>query len=122
MKNNFESQREIHHALWVDGETVIGEYKFKVIDDSINIMIDNVWAMTSESFFNFKTFEIYHEPKWYENIPEAGTFVIDEDGNMYVMFKVEEYDLNRCIKPPRRLTKQEIQVYLDNAPEGEEDE
>ena len=75
---------------------------------------------------------IYTPPKWYDNIPEGGVlchvwdtdedYVSREVVNKYIQdphhpFVVDDGSSYECAAP---LTKQEIQVLLDNAPEGEQ--
>lgn len=97
-----------------------------------------VTGQLNRSDFNFsyyQDYEIYKEPKWYDNIPDKGTLcwisskVADVFPSMAVGLVVKhEPDSNYAAKfelksgarcySARPLTKQEIQAFMDNAPES----
>lgn len=70
---------------------------------------------------------IYKAPEWYDNIPEGGVLCRwGSDGPALIMHGVDKdgwfIDKNgETYSDATPLTKQEIQVLLDNAPEGEKE-
>jgi hypothetical protein len=64
-----------------------------------------------------KNWSTYKEPKWYENIPDDGVLCwFGEAKAVCIVFPViPNTDFNASNYTP--LTKQEIQVFMDNAPE-----
>jgi len=114
---------EIYKAL-IDGETMKAFlHSVKLVE---NVLIDTDSGRISNQAFEVPSnWQIYKEPKWYENIPEGGVLCLCNDGLMVqikwhedgVLYKMagNTYTLD-FVKP---LTKQEIQVFMDNAPEAE---
>ena len=124
------NQREIYEAL-LAGETLISS----VSKDRIKLNDEGglVWVGSGEechsSFMIIDIWQIYKEPKWYENIPEGGVLCSgnDDEDKDDVLCVIEEYfgskrnykfrDGDLGWKNAIPLTKQEIQVFMDNAPE-----
>jgi len=118
-----KNQRKIYEALLV-GETLISSAKGEKV--KLNNEDRLVWADSGErshsSFVEPEKWSIYKEPKWYENIPEGGVLCW-VSGNIHVITeyeKLNEYGFkitkSHWCKNPKPLTKQEIQVFMDNAP------
>ena len=127
------NQREIYEAL-LAGETLTSE--------GVDVFFKNGELRTSEGIRCTYTFvypedwQIYKEPaKWYENIPDGGvlcvcgtsesirlieSFVlkcISPDSAAVPIFRTKDYDGGDWWYLCRPATKQEIQVFMENAPE-----
>ena len=121
-----KNQREIYEAL-LAGETLEGHsdlIKFK--EGELVSLINNnrhpAWVFNHPG-----KWQIHKEPKWYENIPDGGVLCWCKDGesdkesigqinekgkaNGYYTASYKHW----IYATP--LTKQEIQAYLNNAPE-----
>lgn len=118
------NQREIYEAL-LAGETLIntetGNMKI-VMDVNGYIKYSDGSPCDINELMTPDVWQIYKEPKWYENIPEGGVLCLTE----YGVRKITAYDgviyyvgdrINRYEKADP-LTKQEIQLFLSNAPGG----
>ena len=105
------NQREIYEAL-LAGETLIheGGMKAKLINGRF---ISSDYYLSQPYFYTTDNWQIYKEPKWYENIPEGGVLCWY---NKYicVIYIADQLAAKHKYTP---LTKQEIQVFMDNAPE-----
>ncbi len=124
-----KNQREIYEVL-LAGETLINAAKFTVrLKDNgdLEYAEDRIYGNVFNAVFKYvEDWQIYKEPKWYENIPDGGVLCWvknREDRSFYAnphtirTFSGSHYigyELWLFAKP---LTKQEIQVFIDNAPE-----
>lgn len=87
---------------------------------------------SNQETWHFKCYEdwiIYKEPKWYENIPKDKLLCWfwendgdNQDNRARILLEYSERhgfisDNGTAWKNCRRLTKQEIQLFMDNAPE-----
>ena len=70
-----------------------------------------------------QVWQIYKEPKWYENIPDSGVLCRCNDG---LIVDITESSASRLINKKGSfftfdfvtpLTKQEIQAFMENAPD-----
>jgi len=121
-----KNQRVIYEAL-LAGEVLTSE--------GVDVFFKNGELRTSEggrctyTFVYPEDWQIYKEPKWYENIPE-GSFIPckvwdnKKDVRYAFVAGITDYkdffyktSAGGAWKNAERLTKQEIQIYLDNAPE-----
>jgi len=119
-----KNQREIYEAL-LDGESLMHtETKVKVRLNADDLLIrEDTKDLTSITFISYVEWQIYKEPKWYENIPEGGVLCW-VSGNIHVITEYEKLDeigfkinAGHWCKNPKPLTKQETQVFMNNAPE-----
>jgi hypothetical protein len=127
------SQAEIYAAL-LAGETLIsefGEMKMKLVGGKLKCI--NKKLCDNQTFQAPENWHIYKKPEWYENIPEGGVLckVWDYAESVYAYEVIKEYRRsesdyfhyfkgeNANWKNAQPLTKQEIQVFLNNVPEGE---
>ena len=121
-----KNQREIYEAL-LAGETLIRDSLFKIkLRPGENVDINSSLFLL---LFDYpEAWQIYKEPKWYENIPEGGVLCWCTDGvlnfpEIIISYKDEterkfsfrSKDSHYSNAIP--LTKQEIQNFMDNAPE-----
>jgi len=122
------SQREIYEAL-LTGETLVSAFnniKVKLVDGALKDISGK--GQDDQTFRAPDNWDIYKEPKWYENIPEGGVLCwccknVDSAKYLRIIIKKDNntsfWDNN---KEPWGfaipLTKQEIQVFMDNAPEA----
>ena len=130
-----ENQREIYEAL-LAGETLIHAKGFKLIMLENGVMVDAKTLLRKEQHFTWpEDWQIYTIPKWYENIPDGGvlcvcgtsesirlieSFVlkcISPDSAAVPIFRTKDYDGGDWWYLCRPATKQEIQVFMENAPE-----
>jgi hypothetical protein len=130
--NNYE---EIIDALKA-GETLINVsfQKIKLEHGSIVDEKGNILLASMPKFNNPSIWQIYKEPKWYENIPDGGvlcvcgtsksirlieSFVLEPSpsSNSMPVFRTKDYDEGDWWYLCRPATLQEIQVFMDNAPE-----
>ena len=124
-----KNQREIYKAL-LAGEWLVSSFGgFARFNDN-NQLVDEVGNRFIEhSFKRPEDWEVYMRPKWYENIPDDGVLCwvseLNEAPLKYpVLIDAYKKDLARPFKNTvyhfpyaGPLTKQEIQVFMDNAPE-----
>jgi len=115
------NQKEIYEAL-LDGETLINVTFNKVHLNEEDFLVSERGEILDIKFINPNLWQIYKEPKWYENIPEGGVLCW-VSGNLQIVRaydKAYEYGFmiteGHCCKNPTPLTKQETQVFMDNAP------
>jgi len=126
------NQRDIYAAL-LAGETLMhNETKVKVMLNTDGLLIrEDTKDLTSITFISYVEWQIYTKPRWYENIPEGGVLCWigdDEDTlNSKIAFRIilDTAKTRGGFKAAEGfwgyaepLTKQEIQVYLKNAPEN----
>ena len=110
------NQREIYEAL-LAGETLIHTKS----QGKIYLTSSNVLSRGDFNLSHWETFEIYKEPKWYENIPEGGVLCWNIDSSNGESSEYTSIIHNNTVangKDFQPLTKQEIQVFMDNAPEN----
>lgn len=129
------NQREIYEAL-LAGETLTRDDTAFVKLNDAGLLVD---AGTGEhdkwEFYPWEPWQIYKEPAWYENIPEGGVLCwcgtskslrliessvnksLSLDSNVATVFRTKDYDESDWWLLCRPATKQEIQVFMDNAPE-----
>ena len=118
--NNYE---EVIDALKA-GETLINFKFLKVkLEDGELVSVEKLKPFIEHPNFNRpQLWQIYKEPKWYENIPEGGVLCWNIDGvgrqSEYVSAIRNDTVIDKSNFKP--LTKQEIQVFMDNAPEAEQ--
>jgi len=109
-----KNQRKIYEAL-LAGETLIKSYPLiaeKVKLDKRDELIDaDTGKLVSKTFNNYADWEIYKEPKWYDNTPDGGVLCWIK-GDIFLIYNNSPF---ANLATP--LTKQEIQVFMDNAPE-----
>ena len=124
-----KNQREIYEAL-LEGETLISVnfIKVKLKDDNLDITSIKETHISNAIFKNPNEWQIYKEPKWYENFPDGGVLCWCSDGvNKFVDIIIEhkpendrEYSFrtsNSHWPNATPLTLQEISVFVTNAPE-----
>ena len=124
------NQREIYEAL-LAGETLIhkGGMKAKLINGGF---IPSDGYLSQPYFYTTDNWQIYKEPKWYENIPEGGVLCWCTDGvlnfpEIIVSYKDETersfsfHSKDSHYQNAKPFTLQEIQVFIDNAPENKND-
>lgn len=125
-----ENYEEIIDALKA-GETLIGRQsarKFKLKRGKLLCIDGEQEKYVSYDFSYPQNWQIYKEPKWYENIPEGGVLCWVKNGSQYDCVRVTSYEKDVMYGwrtgsggfdgKPKPLTKQEIQVFMDNAPEA----
>lgn len=123
-----KNQREIYEAL-LAGETLINDAHFTIKlkeDGNLDYAEDRVYGSVFNAVFKYvEDWQIYKEPKWYENIPEGKVLCLQ--GKVLIAIKGYDSAAHKCISvigsyyTPEKLvplTKQEIQVFMDNAPEA----
>ena len=123
------NQREIYEAL-LAGEILIRKIhpqdRIVKFENGFIVDIGSGQDVDITSFYDCENWQIYKEPKWYENIPEGGVlcFVGDNDNSVSVGLVIG-YDPEKTFKfrtklcgwkVAKLLTKQEIQIFLSNAP------
>ncbi|MCK5236059.1 MAG: hypothetical protein KAR06_03655 [Deltaproteobacteria bacterium] len=123
-----KNQREICEAL-LAGETLVHESGNKVKLNNEGFLIDPKYAQPEVINFYIATeWQIYKEPKWYENIPDGGVLCncYTKSLNFPLVRKVVSFSKEVGYRTTgsdyelaHPLTKQEIQIYLNNAPDGE---
>ncbi len=122
-----KNQREIYKAL-LAGETLDnGDFTCRM--GVTGSLLDDEGDKLSLTFTNPEFWQIYKEPKWYENIPDGGVlcWVTDKEypsraerGNVQLIsnfFKDGFMTRGKSCGYAIPLTKQEIQVFMDNVPE-----
>jgi len=123
-----KNQREIYAAL-LAGEILRDE------GNNLTIMLDDNGKAVSNSstmqpnFYYPENWQIYKETKWHENIPDGGVLCwvsdIPNDSDATIRSVTGYCDdsthffetLEESWVHAKPLEKQEIQIYLDNAPE-----
>ena len=87
-----KNQREIYEAL-LAGETLkLGNQTLK-LDEEKGILVVKGEGDISYIFSTPDEYEIYKEPKWYENIPEGGVLCwIGDNDNSVSVGLVIDYD------------------------------
>jgi len=128
-----KNQREIYEALLV-GETLIRKetgYDHKVkFNESGFIIWADAGTAAIETFDDYGFWQIHKEPKWYENIPDGGVlcwgdvcvviiirYEADKYPCKYQVKDAEDETITRWTAHAVPLTEQEIQMFMDNAPE-----
>lgn len=91
------------------------------------IYIKNGWVLDQDGFaatYSFclpEDWSIYSPPKWYENIPEGGVLCwVSSDVARITEYRDELFssgEREASWESVIPLTKEEIQVFMDNAPE-----
>ena len=118
-----KNQREIYEAL-LSGETFIGaisgaKYRLNDTGDLICITADGEMSSTNLFIYN-ESYQIYKEPKWYENIPDDGVLCWHLDDTHRTPSAIyNAASMGNCEHMYTPLTKAEIQVFLSNVPEEE---
>jgi len=120
------NQREIYEALIV-GETLILDNAFKVKLKNNNLFDpDNNERIRGYQFDSYRNWQIYKKPYWYDNIPDGGVLCwVCVDDNIPVVANIFKKTIGRFPyqgqlegwEEATPLTKQEIQVFLTNAPD-----
>ena len=120
------NKREIYEAL-LASETLMHDSKFIAIMNKTGEVANVAGTVPEVNFEPASEWKIYIKPKWYENIPEGGVICNIEgifgvvrayDGNRFYENSIEDSGFLVKANP---LTKQEIQVFMDNAPEVTDD-
>ena len=130
------NQREIYEAL-LAGET-LGAKDFintKVRLNEKGQLVDENSCLSEQLFAVPANWQIYKEPKWYENIPEGGvlcwcgtskslrlieSFVLRSSSphsNAMPVFRTKDYDEGDWWLLCEPLTTKEINTFFGNAPE-----
>lgn len=120
------NQKEIYEAL-LAGETLIEDNGDKAVLLNGNLYDPSHNMFISRSFMAFRSWQIYKEPVWYENIPEGGVLCWIGDYGKIIKDLPVTITKHSCsgftsvigtnwVKA-QPLTKQEIKVFMDNAPE-----
>jgi len=122
-----KNQKECYEALSA-GETLVNSNgnlaKLNKVGDLVSV---EPYEYLLEAFDNSGDWQIYKEPKWYENIPDGGVLCwVKGLGRPTIITTIDKYEpIEECpfssITKVRYqkvwpLTKQEIQVFMDNAP------
>ena len=115
-----KNQREIYEAL-LAGETLI-DTDGRIVSFNPNGMLMNIGEKAGYSFNEPHKWQIYKEPKWYENIPDGGVLCwCSDEGIVKFVDNITRFNGNyqggSAWSKATPLTKQEIQVFMDNAPE-----
>jgi len=118
-----KNQREIYEAL-LAGETLISVdfATAKLVDGKL---FNDVGEQSVVAFIQPEIWQIFKESKWYENIPDGGVLCYCKDrahdGTRIInvtAYREDHYQsMYSTWKFAKPLTKQEIQVFMDNAPE-----
>jgi len=123
-----KNQADIYTAL-LAGETLISMNNITIkLDEDGDVKSNNMWV--NGGFSVPKNWGIYKEKKWYENIPDGGVlcwadvcvviivgYEADKYPCKYQVKDAEDATITRWTAHAEPLTKQEIQVFIDNAPE-----
>ena len=115
-----KNQKEIYEAL-LAGENLINAQSGAIV------CLENNFVFNIESnrefpyrFNDVDNWSIHKEPKWYENIPEGGVLCWQnyKDGaqGMHPILVTKAIKL-ADVWMYSTLTKQELRVFIDNAPE-----
>lgn len=120
------NQREIYEAL-LAGETLVDSTDIRLRINDAGVLINAKTGMPySWLSGNPDNWQIHKEEKWYENIPDGGVLCKDCNANTMVIneyspelaynnhFKAED---GKWYQEATPLNKQEISVFMDNAPE-----
>ena len=102
------------------GETLINVKFMKVkLEDGELVSINPINFAPMPNFDRPNLWQIYKEPKWYENIPDGGVLCWNINSLGGRSDYVSHIDNSTIVnmKKYTPLTKQEIQVFMDNAPE-----
>lgn len=123
------NRREIYEVL-LAGETLIDGSNNLAKLNGVGELVNRINRTIPGDFLFPSQWQIYKEPKWYENIPDSGVLCWVKDDEGKVFNKYPETVINYCddsthfFETPdeswmyaKPLTKQEIQVFLSNAPE-----
>ena len=120
-----KNQREIYEAL-LAGETLDAK---DFINEKVKLnergrLVNQNGDLSEQLFAVPANWSIYKEPKWYENIPDGGVLcwvngekIVDSITDYDSDFKNRFTSANDNFHSAKPLTKQEIQVFMDNAPE-----
>jgi len=124
-----KSTKECFQAL-IDGETLVGGFGTELHFNDEDELINQNEKISSHHFANYQNWHIKQEinQDWRENIPPEGVlgYAWDSDKDDKVKCICTDYDQSydfqyNCGDEAyihfRPMTKAEIQVYLDNAPE-----
>lgn len=118
-----KNQAEIYQAL-LDGKALICISNIQArLDASGDLYSPNVDPKDIQ-FNEPEDWQIYEPPKWYDNIPEGGVLCCVTGGGIGI---IRGYEGNRFYENSTKddafwtkatpLTKEEIQVFMDNTPE-----
>ena len=121
-----KNQREIYEAL-LAGETLIDESNNSARLNGLGELINRINRNAPDNFLFPNQWQIYKEKKWYENIPDGGVLCWCKDGESdkeVTDIVTEQGSANGYFTPNLKhwiyatpLTLQEIQAFMDNAPE-----
>ena len=122
------NQREIYTAL-LAGETLSDASNNTARLNGVGELVNRIGRAIPDNFYFPDNWKIYKEPKWYENIPDGGVlcWVADDKSQLdrksttrIITNTLTSRDGFRCDSGSwvyaAPLTKQEIQVFMDNAP------
>ena len=120
-----KNQREIYEALLAGEKLDNGDFWCYLNENGI--LVDDEASPIHMPFDVPHEWQIYKEPKWYENIPDGGVLCWCKDGESdkeVTDIVTEQGSANGYFTPNLKhwiyatpLTLQEIQVFMDNAPE-----
>ena len=124
-----KNQREIYEAL-LAGETLDAK---DFINEKVKLnergrLVNQNGDLSEQLFAVPANWSIYKEPKWYENIPDGGVLCWVSDNTIdyqditvitHIFMDEKKYaNCNKRYLEAKPLTKQEIQVFMDNVPEN----
>jgi len=122
-----KNQREIYKALW-DGEILIhnNNNSVKAMLGADGCLCNENGQLLNLNFMYYEDWQIYKEPKWEDNIPDGGVlcWVSDserDNARRYMRTVLKKDSKFWCADGvwifATPLTKQEIQVFMDNVQE-----
>jgi len=121
-----KDQREIYEAL-LAGETLIKKHLFTVkmkeegMLESSQDESKGCRALFNTIFADPEKWKVFKVDKWYENIPDGGVLCWVNNGHVETIIKYKNFgfinDYENFREDATPLTKQEIQVFMENAPE-----
>ncbi len=120
-----KNQREIYEAL-LAGETLFWDEDIIHLDEN-GFLVNENGLLESWIFSEPEKWQIYKEPKWYENIPDGGVLCKCGTGDyINVIYSISTDDGGERIFLDKEtwwyfatpLTRKEVNTFLNNVPEG----
>ena len=118
------NQKEIYEALLAGETLVMSQTKklFKLNElGEIDCINNATWSVPQ--FGRPMDWQIYTKPEWYENIPEGGVLCKWAGKMLLITDYIPHHEnplkgnCSRSVNEAIPCTKQEIQIFMDNAPE-----